>query len=176
MSNQLKLEFFVPETSSGARIPAGIHKVTFSGVTYDATSNSSDITFHDATGASARKRLFHEAKVFDGMTAAQAVDARNKKNLGFYYSLYLALLGEDAIKRLPGADTYEVFIRLIENGLATAKGKKVWLKLIMDKEGVYVEFPRYGSWIEEDKEVTTLHISEKELTKAAPKQEADLPF
>lgn len=178
MSNQLSfsLDFFAP-TERSSRLGPGIHKVTFTSIQYDPTGNYTDIVFTNDTGT-ANKRIFHEAKVYGNGTIEEAVETRNARNLGFYYSVLSVVGGKGATSKVPVASNYDALARATEAALSKYKGKEVYLKLIVDKNGVYSEIPKYGRFIQSVDEELTLTISEKESTVKAPVRsvESDLPF
>ena len=124
-----------------------------------------DITF-TVNGRNMRKRIFDPAGKYpnDGETIQAAIDREVATNAAQLTHVMQAIVSEEEINKVEGKD-YASFVAAVAKALKGKNGALVNVKLVFDKAGEYVEFPRRNAWIEKhvNGEPAKLKISQKEL-------------
>lgn len=161
MSNIIfSAQLFEPKETerTGVKIPAGIHEVTFNG--FIVEEDYLDILFINDSGQVANKRLWHKVKPFGTDTMADAEVKRNTTNLGNLVHLMMKLIGPELTSKFSG-NGYEDFVTKAVSILEKQKGRKIFLKVIMDRDNKYTEIPKYFPYLSTSAE--GLKVSPKEL-------------
>jgi hypothetical protein len=151
MSTTHQLEIIYTEDLSrgSSKIPVGIHTNCFlTGI--EVSSDFIDINFKDSEGRVNNKRLWAPKGKYPNKdeSVAEAITREERENLAHLTKLVHIFLGKEALSKFSG-EYLAIATNVAKQLKPKMESKKLNLKLILDKDGVYSEFGRFADYVEE---------------------------